>query len=91
MALHSLQQQLLAGSCSVDPVEHGAFSPAGAAESDAGSSGLPQAWLDEVEVLTAIYGDDLQADAAGMLTLSRDAGDQVCCSPEEGTYHADVL
>lgn len=79
-ALHLLQQQLLAGSSNVDAVDAGAFSTAvAAAAADADSIGVSQAWQDEVEVLTAIYGDDLQTTDAGMLCLSQDTGDQVRC------------
>jgi hypothetical protein len=72
-ALHSLQQQLLAGSSSTQQPEQGDVVYAAA---EAGG-GVSEAWCDEVEVLSAIYGDELDSSSSGLMSLAVDGGEQV--------------
>jgi hypothetical protein len=77
-ALHSLQQQLLAGSSSMQ--EEGQQEVVYAAAVDAvgaGAAAAPDAWCDEVEVLSAIYGDELDSSSPGLVSLAVDGGEQV--------------
>lgn len=73
-ALHHLQQQLLAGNCQVQ--QDSADAPTYASHMDAGAA-LPDSWADEVEVLAAIYGDELDSSVAGVIKLQVGGGDQV--------------
>jgi hypothetical protein len=73
-ALHSLQQQLLAGSSSTEQSEQADVAYAAAAEAGAG---VPEAWCDEVEVLSAIYGDELDSSSPGLMSLAVEGGEQV--------------
>lgn len=54
-ALHLLQQQLLAGRAQ----QHGGSDADDDGAVYAGTAAPPEAWAEEVEVLGAIYGDDL--------------------------------
>jgi hypothetical protein len=75
-ALYALQQQLLQGSAAAaaDGIDQAAgvtfAAAAAAAAADGGEESLPQEWVDEVEVLSAIYGDDLDSSTPGALILA---------------------
>lgn len=76
-ALHHLQQQLITASSSLElsasqAVVYPAAGTAGDSDTD-----LPQAWLDELEVLSAIYDQQLQCHTPGMISLTVDVGEQV--------------
>jgi hypothetical protein len=73
-ALHSLQQQLLAGSSSTTQQPEQEDVVYAAAEA---GGGVSEAWCDEVEVLSAIYGDELDSSSMGLMSLAVDGGDQV--------------
>lgn len=79
LALYALQQQLktgIAGSGVTGDSSAADGAPTFATAAAAAES-LPQEWCDEVEVLSAIYGTELDSNTAGVLTLSIQS-DQVC-------------
>eukprot|EP00775_Hariotina_reticulata_P004412 gene4412-4665_t len=84
LSLHHLQQQLLSGTlltaeqASSKMAEYAALGGAGAAAAAAAPKRpeLPEAWLNELEVLEAIYAADIDTSAAldqGCVTLTLDA------------------
>jgi hypothetical protein len=78
IALHSLQQQLLSGSAAAAGGSAGASAVSyAAAAAAAGGAGCPAEWVDEVEVLGAIYGEELDASQQGVVTLAVEGGEQV--------------
>jgi hypothetical protein len=72
LALHVLQQQLVQGSSST-PHAPVTYATVAAAAADV----LPEEWVGEVEVLGAIYGEQLDASTPGMVTLAVEGGEQV--------------
>ena len=76
MALHTLQQQLLIGSAAAAVEQQGATGVSYAAAAAAAEE-CPQEWVDEVEVLGAIYGEELDASQHGVVTLAVEGGEQV--------------
>jgi hypothetical protein len=76
LALHTLQQQLLTGSAAAAVDQQGATGVLYAAAAAAAEE-CPVEWVDEVEVLGAIYEDDLDASQLGVVTLAVEGGEQV--------------
>jgi hypothetical protein len=72
LALYALQQQLLQGpaaaAATADGVDQAGVTFAAAAVTC--DELLPQEWVDEVKVLSAIYGGDLDSSTSGALTLT---------------------
>ncbi|KAF8055672.1 DHX57 [Scenedesmus sp. PABB004] len=74
-ALYSLQASLVSGAAAAPNDSDGCAFAAGDAGDGVGAGAVPAAWCDEVEVLAAIYGDELDASVPGRLSLSVDGGE----------------